>query len=137
MDVRIQALGEAVDGFVYLAQLDWNSLAAQMDPRIIDGLENGMVQKFEYTVELCWKTIKTLLKDLEGIDEASPKKVVKAWYTAGHLTENEYLGLLEAIDDRNRLSHVYDHREFREMLGRMSAYAALFLGITRTLQEKI
>ncbi|VFN02679.1 MAG: Nucleotidyltransferase substrate binding protein like [Candidatus Kentron sp. G] len=56
-------------------------------PAVLDGLQNGKAQKFEYTLEFCWKTIKVFLRQQEGIDEASPKKIIKAFYLAGHLAD--------------------------------------------------
>lgn len=124
MAMRLTAFAEALDAFSYLASLDMTELARTMDTRLIDGLENGKAQKFEYTVELCWKAIKQALREEEGIDEASPKKVIKAWYLAGHLVEDDYLALLAAIDDRNRLSHVYDAATFNAIIARLPAHAA-------------
>ena len=125
MDVRHQAFSEALESFSYLTEVDMVALASQLDKRLVDGLENGKAQKFEYTLELCWKAIKVTLKEQEGIDEASPKKVVKAWYLAGHLSEDDYLALMSAIDDRNKLSHIYDAEEFIAIIARLPAYAKL------------
>jgi len=134
MDVRLAAFADALDGFSYLTSLDMAELAKKLDSRIIDGLENGKAQKFEYTIELCWKAIKATLQEKEGIDEASPKRIIKAWYLAGHVSEDDYLGLIAAIDDRNKLSHVYDPEEFRAIIGRLSAYAELMRRVLATLQ---
>ena len=107
------------------------TLANQLDKRLIDGLENSKEQKFEYTLELCWKAIKLALKEQEGIDEASPKRVVKAWYLAGHLSEDDYLALIAAIDDRNKLSHIYDPEEFMVIVGRLPGYATLMQRVSK------
>lgn len=112
MDLRLAAFAEALDSFSYLVSLDLGELGRTLDARIIDGIENGKAQKFEYTIELGWKAVKLALRELEGIDEASPKKVIKAWYLAGHLSEKDYIAFLMAVDDRNRLSHVYDADRF-------------------------
>lgn len=72
------------------------------------GMQNDRAQKFEYTTELCWKAIKCFLKEKEGVDEVSPRKIVKAYYRGGHVTEEDYLLLLETVEGRNRLSHVYN-----------------------------
>ncbi|MBK6636169.1 MAG: nucleotidyltransferase substrate binding protein [Rhodocyclaceae bacterium] len=109
------------------------ALATQLDERLIDGLDNGKAQKFEYTLELCWKAIKVALKEQEGIDEASPKKVVKAWYLAGHLSEDDYLALIAAIDDRNKLSHIYDPEAFATIVARLPTYAKLMQRVSKTL----
>lgn len=108
MDVKLTAFSETLDSFDYLVNVDLQSLSAQLDQRIIDGIQNGIAQKFECTAELCWKAANVYLKEQNGIDESSPKKVIKAFYLQGYLEEDDYLLLIQAIDDRNRLSHVYD-----------------------------
>lgn len=135
MDVRLAAFSEALDGFAYLTSLDMADLARTLDSRIIDGLENGKAQKFEYTLELCWKAIKASLKEQEGIDEASPKKVIKAWYLAGKLTEDDYLGLIGAVDNRNKLSHVYDREEFMTIIAQLPKYAELMSRVITGLKQ--
>ena len=133
MDVRLRSFAEALDSFIYLTGVDMASLATQLDNRLIDGLENGKAQKFEYTLELCWKAIKSALKQQEGIDEASPKKVVKAWYLGGHLSEDDYLALNQAIDDRNKLSHIDEPEEFTTIVARLPGYATLMQRVGKTL----
>ncbi len=133
MDVRLKAFSEALASLSYLTEVDMAALAVHLDKRLIDALDNGKAQKFEYTLELCWKAIKVALKEQEGIDEASPKKVVKAWYLAGHLAEDDYLALLAAIDDRNKLSHIYDAEEFMAIVARLPAYARLMQRVNETL----
>ena len=133
MDVRLQALQEATASLRYLADTDWAKLGTQLDPRLIDGLKNGLAQKFEYTLELCWKCIKDYLRAQEGIDEAAPKRVLKAYYLAGHLTEEAYLQFMAAVDDRNRLAHVYDEATFKGILDRIPSYSLLIEATLQTL----
>lgn len=134
MDVRIKAFQDAIATFTYLARLDLAELKQKLgDERLVDGMQNGRAQKFEYTTELCWKAIKFFLKDKEGMDEASPKKIIKAYYLGGYTTENDYLLLLEAIDDRNSLSHIYDAETFNNILSRLPGYASLFERVSAQL----
>jgi nucleotidyltransferase substrate binding protein (TIGR01987 family) len=125
MDVRLQALKDASASLAYLVSVDMGVLASQLDARLIDGLKNGVAQKFEYTFELCWKCIKDFLKRQEGIDEATPKKIIKAFYLAGYAIEDDYLALLRAVDDRNLLSHIYNEATFAEILARIPEHARL------------
>jgi hypothetical protein len=53
MDVRVQTFAAALDTFTYLVTVEMDALSAQLDSRLIDGLENGKAQKFEYTTGLC------------------------------------------------------------------------------------
>lgn len=134
MDLRIASFNEALDSFSYLARKDIAEIRQMLqDERLIDGFQNGRAQKFEYTTELCWKAIKSFLKDKDGIDEAAPKKIIKAYYLGGYVKEDDYLLLLEAIEDRNRLSHIYDAETFNHILVRLSDYAALFERVSSQL----
>ena len=134
MDVRIKSFQESVAPFGYLARLDLVELSKKLgDDRLLDGMQNGRAQKFEYTTELCWKAIKFFLKENEGLDEASPKKVIKAYFLGGHLSEDDYFLLLEAVEDRNRLSHIYDATTFNNILERLPNYAALFERVSAQL----
>ena len=138
MDLRIAAFKEALDTFVYLARIDLAEIGKMLrDERLIDGFQNGRAQKFEYTTELCWKAIKAYLKEKDGIDEAAPKKVIKAWYVGGYTTEDDYLLLLDAIEDRNRLSHIYDAETFNRILARLPDYAALFERVSTQLCKEL
>lgn len=135
MDVRLQVFEEALESLTYLVGVDLATLAATLDLRLIDGLRNGQAQKFEYTLELAWKAIKSFLKQQEGIDEASPKKVVKAFYLAGYLTEGAYLEMMQAIDDRNKLSHIYEQREFESIVERLPRHVELLRGVLHVLKR--
>jgi nucleotidyltransferase substrate binding protein (TIGR01987 family) len=135
MDVRLQAFEEAMESLTYLVNVDLAALSSTLDPRLIDGLRNGQAQKFEYTLELAWKAIKNFLKQQEGIDESSPKKVVKAFYLAGYLAEGAYLEMIQAIDDRNKLSHIYERREFESIVERLPRHVSMLQGILQTLMR--
>ena len=53
--------------FAYLARLDLAELRKKLgDERLVDGMQNGRAQKFEYTTELCWKAIKCFLQKRGG-----------------------------------------------------------------------
>lgn len=136
MDVKIKAFQDATVSFSFLARLDLAELKQKLgDERLLDGMQNGRAQKFEYTTELCWKAIKSFLKEKEGMDEASPKKIIKAYYLGGYVSEDEYLQLLVAVDDRNRLSHIYDAETFNHILARLPQYATLFEQINEQLNK--
>ena len=84
MDVRIKTFQEATAALAYLARLDLAELKEKPgDERLMDGMQNGRAQKFEYTAELCWESIKVFLKEQEGTDEASPKRSSKPITSGG------------------------------------------------------
>ena len=126
MEVKLKEFKKAIDGFSYLVSVDLKSLKNILDERLIDGIENGMIQKFEYSVEICWKLIKKFLKQKDGIDSNTPKQSVKEFYRAGYIDEDNYLKLIDMIDDRNILSHTYDEEEYRKILNKFSEFAGVF-----------
>ena len=78
------------------------ALAVPLDnPLAID----GTFQRFEFALELTWKTLKRLL-DAQGRRVSLPREILKHAYAAGWLDdETAWLQLLKA---RNETSHIYD-----------------------------
>lgn len=69
----------------------------------------GLVQTFEFSFELTWKTLKDLL-EFEGFDVASPRSVFRTALEAKHLSSVQCETMLEALIKRNLLSHTYDEK---------------------------
>ena len=67
----------------------------------------GMVQMFEFTFELAWKTLKDLLF-FEGYDEKTPRSVIRRSFEVEYLTEEDAEAFLDALKKRNLLSHTYE-----------------------------
>lgn len=134
MELKAKAFSEALAGFELLINHDLSALEG-LDQVLLDGLANGKAQKFEYTLELCWKAIKAYLQQVEGIEAASPKQVVKAYFLSGHLGEDDYLLLIQAVDDRNRLSHIYDSETFDRIILRLGTYADLMRRVLVLLSQ--
>ncbi|MBU5484090.1 nucleotidyltransferase substrate binding protein [Clostridium sp. MSJ-11] len=68
-------------------------------------LRDGLIQRFEFTFELAWKTLKELFEDEGLMGLNSPKSVLKEAFSAG-IIENEKLWL-DMLVDRNSTSHMY------------------------------
>lgn len=68
---------------------------------------DGLIQRFEFTVELAWKSIKEYLED-QGmvLSIASPRGILKEAYAAGVLEDGELWNSI--LTARNLTSHVYD-----------------------------
>ena len=67
---------------------------------------DGLIQRFEFTFELAWKTLAEFLT-LQGIDlPTTPKAVFKAAYASGYI-QNEQIWV-NILEDRNLMSHTYD-----------------------------
>jgi nucleotidyltransferase substrate binding protein (TIGR01987 family) len=82
--------------------------ALERGPDVLNDLEKeGTVQRFEYTVELAWNSLKDYLQ-FSGVELASvtPKSVMKAAFAARIIADGQLW--IDMIDHRNLLSHKYD-----------------------------
>ncbi|MGH9361291.1 MAG: HI0074 family nucleotidyltransferase substrate-binding subunit [Thermoanaerobaculia bacterium] len=131
--MRIDTFRQAVEGFADLLALD----ISVFDAKVQDGLKNGQVQKFEYSTELAWKTIKKFLFVLDGIDAGTPKSAIKEFYLAGYVREADYETLLAMIEDRNRLSHVYRAEEFEKIHGQLKRHTEVMKKVAGVLEEAL
>ena len=67
----------------------------------------GLVQMFEFSFELAWKTLKDLLFT-EGYDEKTPRSVIRRSFEVEYLSEDDTEIFLDALKKRNLLSHTYE-----------------------------
>jgi nucleotidyltransferase substrate binding protein (TIGR01987 family) len=85
-----------------------------MDARPLSDLEQqGLVQRFEFTWELAWKTLADLLA-AEGAspDTVTPRSVVRAALEARLIADGQTW--MDALEVRNALAHTYDPRRARD-----------------------
>ncbi len=68
----------------------------------------GLVQFFEFTFELGWKTLKDYLQE-QGLDVQFLREVIKQAFAA-RLIENGTLWI-EMSDKRNELTHTYNQQQ--------------------------
>lgn len=121
LTVRLTDFISALNTLEQSLQLD---LAKYKDIEL-DTVISGQIQKFEYCTELCWKAIKVFLNTVHGVDAVSPKSTIKEFYRVDLVNEREYELLNEMLDDRNRLSHIYNELFFKEIYLKLNDYLAL------------
>jgi nucleotidyltransferase substrate binding protein (TIGR01987 family) len=82
--------------------------------------KEGVIQRFEYTLELAWKTLKDYL-EAGGlvIAPVTPRQVVKEAFAAKVLADGQVW--IDMIDSRNLLSHTYDSGVFEAAAAAISA----------------
>jgi nucleotidyltransferase substrate binding protein (TIGR01987 family) len=73
---------------------------------------NGIVQRFEFTIELCWNTVKDYLEH-EGFQfKSTPKDTFRQAYKSGIIDDAQIL--IDGLDIRNELSHDYNGDKFQK-----------------------
>ena len=69
---------------------------------------DGVIQGFEFTFELLWKTLK-LLMESEGVRCTTPRECLKAAFRWGLIHDEQ--AALDLLDSRNRMSHTYSEQD--------------------------
>ena len=81
-------------------------------------VKEGIVQRFEYTFELAWKTLKDkMIEDGLSIERISPKYVFKLAFQSKYIDDVNLW--LEMTNDRNLMSHTYDFSTFDVVLKKL------------------
>jgi nucleotidyltransferase substrate binding protein (TIGR01987 family) len=96
--------------------------------------KEGLIQRFEYTFELSWKTMKDYL-EARGISAAYPRDTIKESFAHGLIEDGETW--MEMLERRNLLSHTYDEKSFQTAYGlvRGPFHSAISLLVERLRRE--
>jgi nucleotidyltransferase substrate binding protein (TIGR01987 family) len=89
---------------------------------------DGTIQRFEFVIELYWKTLKRLLA-WEGIQTQTPREALQRAYQAGWLTDET--AWLQMLRDRNQTSQLYNEALAHEIYDHIKQY---FPEMERTYQ---
>jgi nucleotidyltransferase substrate binding protein (TIGR01987 family) len=75
----------------------------------------GIIQRFEYTWELSWKTLKDYL-EAEGIvfEKITPASVLRSALEANIINNGDMW--MNALDSSNKMSHTYDIKTFESVV---------------------
>ena len=94
-------------------------------------MRDATIQRFEFTYELCWKTLKGYLEDIHGVRAITPRLVFKEAF-ALDIIENESI-FLEMIESKNTLSHTYNEDQARSIYLKCGIYLKEMKSIAKNL----
>ena len=94
-------------------------LNSALEGRTLDQLsqleQEGVIQRFEYTFELAWKTLKDYLENAGvTLDQITPRSVIKAAFAAKLIDDGQ--AWIDMLTHRNLMSHTYDCTKFQEVV---------------------
>jgi len=92
---------------------------------------DATIQRFEFTYELMWKTLKIFLEDIHGIRAVSPRLVFKEAYALSIIEQEDIF--LEMIQSRNLLSHTYNEEQAEQIYKK----SPLYLSAIKELYQRI
>ncbi len=82
---------------------------------------DSAIQRFEFTFEIAWKFVKTLL-EREGIICRSPRTCFREFFSTGFIDEETARELLKMVEDRNLTVHTYREEVAEEIFSRLPGY---------------
>lgn len=98
-------------------QLDW-------DEEVDELLEEGLIQRFEYTHELAWKVMKDYAEYQGYTDIQEARDAFRKSLEMGIIDDARWM---DSIKDRNLTSHNYDDQTAQSILyAIINVYAPLF-----------
>jgi nucleotidyltransferase substrate binding protein (TIGR01987 family) len=106
--------------------------ALEKGPGALNQLEKeGVIQRFEYSFELAWKTLKDYLEE-GGLVFATvtPRQVLKDAFAAKVVSDGQVW--IDMLDHRNLLSHTYNFASFEKAV---EAIASRYLTAMASLHE--
>lgn len=92
---------------------------------------DATIQRFEFTYELMWKTLKIFLEDIHGVRAGSPRMVFKEAYSLDIIDQEDIF--LEMIKSRNLLSHTYNEEQAVDIYNK----CPLFLAAVKNVYDKL
>lgn len=87
-------------------------------------MRDGVVQRFEFTTEQFWKTLRLALRQVGLADGLAPRSALRLAVAAGWVDEATGKHLDGMIDDRNRTSHTYRKKIADDVLSRVPGHLA-------------
>jgi nucleotidyltransferase substrate binding protein (TIGR01987 family) len=89
----------------------FKKLEEAVEKKNLNELErNGLIQRFEFTIDLSWKVLKDYLEEKGFSFKPSPKDTIREAQKAGFIDYAQ--ALIDGLDLRNELSHDYSGDKF-------------------------
>jgi len=84
-------------------------------PQLNELERNGLIQRFEFTIDLAWKVLKDYLIEKGFAFKPSPKDTIRQAQQSGLIDFAQQL--IDGLDIRNELSHDYNGDKFEASEG--------------------
>jgi|SRR3989338_5564576 len=98
-----------------------------------DIVRDSAIQRFEFTIDMTWKLVKTILEEKHGVVCHSPKECFREAYKQKMLVYDEFW--LELVDMRNETSHTYKEEIAESVYIRLPKAAEYITGLLKIIQQ--
>lgn len=96
-----------------------------LDAKFSDLNRDAAIQRFEFTFELFWKSVKIYLKEKEKIECVSPRSCFREIKKIFGLSAAEIELCLKMADDRNLSVHTYSEKMATALYKRLKKYCKI------------
>ncbi|MEK7111164.1 MAG: nucleotidyltransferase substrate binding protein [Patescibacteria group bacterium] len=96
-----------------------------------DVIKDSAIQRFEFSLDLAWKTLKAFLEEKNGILVNSPKEAFREAFRQGLIEYEE--NWLTMVDLRNQTVHTYNQDLADKIYSRLPQFLPLFKSLLARL----
>ena len=97
-------------------------------------IRDGTIQRFEFTFELSWKTMKAV-NNYQGLISNSPREAIKEAYATKLISNN--IQWLTALKYRNLISHTYNEEIAKKIHAHIPSFIPLFIELLKNFNKII
>ena len=97
-------------------------------------VRDACLQRFEFSYELLWKTLKIFLEEIHGVRAVSPRQVFKEAFAISIIDEE--LTFVEMIESRNTLSHTYNEEQATKIYVKCGGYLKAMKNVLAQLNKQ-
>ena len=97
-------------------------------------VRDACLQRFEFSYELLWKTLKIFLEEIHGVRAVSPRQVFKEAFALSIIDEE--LTFVEMIESRNTLSHTYNEEQATKIYVKCADYLKAMKSVLAQLNKQ-
>lgn len=99
-----------------------------------DIVRDSAIQRFEFTMDMAWKLLKTCLEEKYGVICQSPKECFRSAYNQKMLEYDEFW--LELVDMRNLTAHTYKEELAQSVYERLPKAAQYMAKLIQVAGQK-
>ncbi len=108
-----------------------------LDAEFSDLNRDAAIQRFEFSVELLWKTLKLYLEEKEKINCYSPRSCFREVKNIFNLSEEEVEKCLQMVEDRNLASHLYSEKMANNLYKKLESYWGISKRVFKAIRSQI
>lgn len=102
---------------------------------IRDIMHEGLIQRFEYTLELAWNVMKDYETNQGKLDISGSRAAIREALTMGIITDRTWM---KSINDRNLSTHDYNRSTANEIRNKIiNVYYPLFIDFEKEMEGRL